>query len=587
MLMNQLLYTAITIGPIAKTLDSARSTKAIWSASYLFSWIMKDLVARILAVVKNEEDILMPYIDTKLEHKDLSYESILEKLDFRTQAGLFPDRCIVRGRVAHIDQLKQDVICNLAKKMAGDLKIESSAEIEYFFTQYLTIEILEVEVIGENPVIDLNKLLDTKELNRPIMPKQEYKFLHDFLENTYYNFFIQNEFEAIGDHNRFPSTVEIGCGEFNLKDTEKQNLYRSKFQSYAREHLLNNDDEDSQHMFLKSFREDSAIKNRVRNYQRHIAIVQADGDNMGAFVQSIFDGDADMKVKESLFRDFSKKLLEYTKEAVELIKAYGGVPIYAGGDDLLFFAPIAHTVEKEGKIGVGHHLVKLIADIDGVFDESIAQNPDFQDVISRVGKKPTMSFGVSISYYKYPLNQALTAAAKQLFERAKTGTKNNLAFSVIKHSGQAFGGVLHKGDSGLSFKLFNELLESHLTEESYIHSVVYHIQSMHGVLYAIGNDPDKDKRSAMFKHFFQNNFDESVHLQDRVLNDFLVNVCNLFNAVYLEYPLALTQKEQKNTTNSLQKDGLLRKKHERNMEKIYSILRTVDFILNKEDRDDL
>ena len=37
---------------------------------------------------------------------------------------------------------------------------------------------------------------------------------------------------------------------------------------------------------------------------------------------------------------FSKSCMEYTSNAAGLVKEYGGVTIYAGGDDLLFLAPI-------------------------------------------------------------------------------------------------------------------------------------------------------------------------------------------------------------------------------------------------------
>ena len=36
-------YIGVSIGPIIETLANTKSTKAIWGASYLFSYLMKDI----------------------------------------------------------------------------------------------------------------------------------------------------------------------------------------------------------------------------------------------------------------------------------------------------------------------------------------------------------------------------------------------------------------------------------------------------------------------------------------------------------------------------------------------------------------
>jgi len=37
-------YIALTIGPIYKTLSSAKKTRELWGGSYLFSYIMKQII---------------------------------------------------------------------------------------------------------------------------------------------------------------------------------------------------------------------------------------------------------------------------------------------------------------------------------------------------------------------------------------------------------------------------------------------------------------------------------------------------------------------------------------------------------------
>ncbi|KAA6314220.1 hypothetical protein EZS27_035130 [termite gut metagenome] len=58
-----------------------------------------------------------------------------------------------------------------------------------------------------------------------------------------------------------------------------------------------------------------------------------------------------------------------------------------------------------------------------------------------------MSYGLSITYYKYPLYEALALARKQLNEEAKNmPDKNAIAWNLRKHSGSSFSGKLGKGN---------------------------------------------------------------------------------------------------------------------------------------------
>ena len=127
-------------------------------------------------------------------------------------------------------------------------------------------------------------------------------------------------------------------------------------------------------------------------YQRYIAIVKADGDSMG---------DAFSNVGKS--QDLSAALFEFNKAVTKKITEYNGLSVYIGGDDLLFFAPI---YTESGSI------FSLLQELDEAFHDSIKKKcPDLTD-------HPTLSFGVSITYYKYPMFEALSLADK-LLEKAK------------------------------------------------------------------------------------------------------------------------------------------------------------------------
>ena len=69
-------YTAITIGPIIDTLNAARKTRELWGASYLFSYIIKQIVIELKT---QSVSILLPEFDD-----NKNYENCIG-------SGLFPD----------------------------------------------------------------------------------------------------------------------------------------------------------------------------------------------------------------------------------------------------------------------------------------------------------------------------------------------------------------------------------------------------------------------------------------------------------------------------------------------------------------
>ena len=74
----------------------------------------------------------------------------------------------------------------------------------------------------------------------------------------------------------------------------------------------------------------TAVKD-LKQY-KYCALIKADGDNMTRVLVNLKEHDK--------IQDFTKCCLNYEVEAVKEIKNYGAVNIYAGGDDLMFIAPL-------------------------------------------------------------------------------------------------------------------------------------------------------------------------------------------------------------------------------------------------------
>ena len=66
-------YFALTIGPIYKTLSQAQKTREFWGSSYMFSWIMREIIVGLIDDKKTIEskNILMPHRD---KHNNLKLE---------------------------------------------------------------------------------------------------------------------------------------------------------------------------------------------------------------------------------------------------------------------------------------------------------------------------------------------------------------------------------------------------------------------------------------------------------------------------------------------------------------------------------
>ncbi len=277
----------------------------------------------------------------------------------------------------------------------------------------------------------------------------------------------------------------------------------------------------------------SSIKEK--SHHRYFCVVQADGDNIGKTVSqpNLPDG----KVME-----ISKKLVEFGNKATYLIEEFGGLPIYAGGDDLLFLAPV---IGENGK-----HIFQLLDEIE---DKAFNGVHEVVDCAS-------LSFGVSISYYKYPLYEALESARHLLFDIAKDTkrfpNKKALACSLRKHSGGTFEIAFslndnNRGDNNLK-KQFTELINA-TTDDDTVSAIAHKVRQHEELINLVLKDGKQDRLNALFKKVLE--FDaEKEHY---------------FNAVKKLMPILYTEIGEENYSKTL-----------------YSLLRIAKFLKGEDLRDE-
>ncbi|MEM7571691.1 MAG: type III-B CRISPR-associated protein Cas10/Cmr2 [Bacteroidota bacterium] len=233
------------------------------------------------------------------------------------------------------------------------------------------------------------------------------------------------------------------------------------------------------------------------DYHKYYCLVDVDGDAFGLAIRSLGDD-------EAAIEQFSQKLANFALSAAATINKYGGKPIFIGGDDMLFLAPVVyHSTAK----GVPTTIFDLIEALDALFT---AEN---------FPAAPTLSYGLSITHYKYPLFEARNASLERLLQHAKrsswpqktqNGTtkplkKNTIAFRFIRHSGSYFDGYLTK-------PLLKDFLGLYQlgTSEKFLSSFTYKLREIEDVLQVVGPELDEVRRTALVANLF-NEADHRSH----------------------------------------------------------------------------
>ena len=450
-------YTAINIGPIVSTLGMARKPRELWAASFLFSHLMR----RIIETLPQNKIITPALFDA----------------DEKNGVGLYPDRVFVK------DEIQYETIEPAIDNFASDLNLNAN---------YFNVMLVSGDYEKDSAAIkDLNQKLDCMELFNRAANSQSVNGIRNLLLKKY----DSPLFDIGFDKGKFkvPTLAEIASVELCAKDEKSWKTARV-FQK-AMDKVIPEDfkivEEDAFYQQLKY----KFVKD-LKSYHKYICVVQADGDNVGKTVSH-------QELSEGKVKEISEALLQFGKNAKKAIDDFGGLPIYAGGDDLLFIAPVV------GKDGTS--ILKLL---DKLNDESFKPVKEIIDPLKLKDDKnklieASLSFGVSISYYKYPLYEALDNARHLLFDVAKkVANKNAIALELRKHSGGAFAMQFSKNQSDLK-KAFEKMIAASCAEESVVSAVSHKIRSNEGLLKLwIGKDDAPARNLNFFKKFMEYNPDK-------------------------------------------------------------------------------
>ena len=480
-------YTAITIGPIINSLSLAHRTKELWAASYFFAYLMGKIIEHI-----DTDKIILPH----KSNNSLNVKS----------AGIFPDRLILETNGIDV----KSAIYNAVKETANKFNVNGNDILKHIYIRTVNFDFKKRNNIkDDNIIFQANDFLAITELQANYVTVDNEVFLKMLQKIDEAPIYKDDIFK---NQKRFPSIIEIATKKsLNLNDS----------------FFNNNDEDDDIWAKLKKER-----KEHLKLHHKYIAIVQADGDNIGKIIKKVAASNDINQIKQ-----FSTALSDFATAAANKIDEFGGIPVYVGGDDLLFFAPV-HNGQQS--------IINLILDLDEIFNDKLIKNENLNTFIKDIDPKPSMSYGISISYYKYPMHEALTQARTLLFDNAKQEPKNAIAFKVLKHSGQFFETVIHKPLDQKAIDLLN-------SNGLAIHSLIYNFERHKSILKSIIDNED------LMTNFFDNIYNEQEH-KNKETKELIDNVKDM-----------LTDSYQK--TNDFDKT----------IKQIYALLRYVKFINTKYD----
>jgi CRISPR-associated protein Cmr2 len=294
---------------------------------------------------------------------------------------------------------------------------------------------------------------------------------------------------------RFPSLIEIASKELAQIDENKYHLittqieaFQAKYENINAEKRGEKHEEDIIELIGDLFGKD------FRQVHKYIAIVQADGDKIGQMVTKV--GTDPDKIQ-----NFSQKLMEYSRAATDIVVKYGGSPVYMGGDDLFFFAPMTY------RIGIKKtHILEMINDLDLKFKEIITFYAK-DKLLIKDSELPSLSFGISFSYYKFPLYEAKNLAFSALFEEIKWVDKRNaIKVKFRKHSGQLMELFVNKNKPELWNETIKFISQNIEINAEFLNSFTHKLRLQEDVLFEkIASDKFK------LEFFFRNNFNENYN----------------------------------------------------------------------------
>ena len=498
-------YVGITIGPIFKTIGEAISPAGLWFGSYFFSTVTKKLCEKLVEIPNVK--IFSPFYDSN-SNQNPQEDGI----------GRYHDRILfsVDGNTVTEEKL-QKIISAVKKEMAGKFGKFNSGQIENFINNYLRIDfvILNEETIneiigksgkaGNNIAIILNDALDALELMAAGKGRTDMNLFAPFFagQKGNRNIYIKKSKLFTDTKPNSQLVIKHPDRDSDLKAIEDIALSRKKEENSSEE-----------------VPDGEVAPTRSEYY----AVVNSDGDKVGTLLKALCK-DVEISEQSDRINIFSRACLDYAGEAAKLVGKYGGMTIYAGGDDLLFIAPV-------------HSIFSLCSELDEMFKKTLKKGLEKVNLPDN-GINVSLSFGVAVQYVKYPLYEALERARVQLYKAKESygkrpnGSKisggNRLGIELVKHSGKTVQLMVENEKLDVIDDLINYRAT---TNDQALESVLYNLQDTEIIFKLLFEKTAQNEFNFQkYKMRFLNNFNNPNQLS---YHSYLNEIAKFFYDNYLK-----------------------------------------------------
>jgi len=500
--MAQKMGIACTIGPVFSTLSKAKYPLEIWMASYLFSRFAEIVVEHFGK-------------DTRVDLVSPSAEGCRAAKGY-TGIGLYSDHIFLEMKADSeqeawhlIDTAKEAAFVTLASEIHNTLERKFPVEqIKEDLNKNIYV-LGVVQAIDEGQTIPIHALTEQLDLLECYPPYEDRMDADNpgFLE------------QYLIDLRR-----KVGRNEWRIysKWVEEQCVDMNSIDALSKEY-----DEDDPN----------------DRWERYVALIQADGDAVGSLLRRLSE-----QGEIETFKQISTFLFEQGMANAEKVKAFGAVPIYFGGDDMLFMASL-----KKGSKTIFELIDELAGDFIKSFQSKFPTLIERLNQLTEQGEKPlqnpSLSFGVSICHRRYPLNLIRTTAYGAMMDAknakwTKGREKSAVKVELRKHSGQQSSFCLETRD--VSYRKFNELLNSKLDAVS-LHALHWKLHEQRAVIgYLLMNVTNKQMRNDRVDNWLKMNFNENSPSNNDIacIRDFL---CLLADEVWEESELPAKMTEEDRT----------------------------------------
>lgn len=407
-----IFFGGCVIGPVFETIGLARRPLEIWMASYMYSRIAQIIIQDLNA--KEGVEIVSPY-ETPKENRNEMFQGI-------RGAGTFSDHIIFRA-----EDMQRDAVDDLLKNAIDNMYTELGKEI--------------IATIGNGDL----------ETCKAYLQKKIYVLTHVREAQNSDDFPIQEVIAALEKQDRFPPFLAKEDKEDNsdylLRYIDHDALKNSPWAKGNLETKRDGASDASEKVAMGDF---GTIAHRSGNrallLNDYLAVLYSDGDSMGTL------NDVLAKTNRNAYNKLSEFIITRTEDNIEYVRKYGAMPIYFGGDDMFFIAPIIGNdpepkdpEARDQKISVFDLVERLGERFDAAWKgfDALEKKEGFPNV-QKDGKLivPTLSFGIAISHYKYPFRHMRADCLNALFDVAKRQAwsggraKKAIAIELRKHSGQ-------------------------------------------------------------------------------------------------------------------------------------------------------